>query len=50
MPYIPDSEIPDPEVVGARAEAALEWVKQHPGHTTDELMEWYRSKGWVDDE
>ena len=40
--------IPDREVVGARAEEAQTWMEAHPEHTVDELMEFYRSRGWLD--
>lgn len=43
-----DSGIPDPVVVGAMAEEVRIWCEQHPGNTVDELMEFYRSKGWTD--
>lgn len=40
-------EVPDPDVVGAQADAILVWCEQHPGYSTDELMEFYRSNGWL---
>lgn len=35
--YGPD--VPDPDVVGARAEALLKWQEQHPDATIEEIME-----------
>lgn len=38
-----DPDVPDMEVIGAKAEAMLQWQKDHPDASLDELMEFSRT-------